>query len=66
MKTLLVKRDEKAELTGKTASLASGASVKAPQLQPLKGSKCAADPFFDVRSPRATEGNKVTVTLGYC
>lgn len=64
MKTLLVKRDEKAELTGKTAALASGVSVKAPQ-QPKVG-KRETDPFFDVSSPRATEGNKVTVTLGYC
>jgi len=64
MKTLLVKRDERAELTGKTAVLASGVSVKAPRQQ--KEDKRKADSFFDVRSPRATEGNKVTVTLGYC
>lgn len=64
MKTPLVKRDDKAELTGKTAALAGGVSVKAPQH--AKEAKREADPFFDVSSPPATEGNKVTVTLAYC
>jgi thioredoxin reductase len=64
MNTVLVKRDENVELTGKTVVLTSGASEK--KLGRAAEGKREADPFFEIKSPRATEGDKVTVTVAYC
>lgn len=59
MTSLLVTSDEKVELTGKTVLL-SADTAKKPEVADRKP---AADPFFEIKSPRAIEGDRVTVTL---
>lgn len=65
MKTdVLVKCDEKVQLTGKTVVALSGSAVKNSGL--AAEAKRVSDPFFEVKSPRATEGDKVTFTFAHC
>lgn len=64
MKVSLVTKIADLKLTGKTiADQNSGAKQKNVQ----KGAeKKSADPFFEVKSPRANEGNRITVTFAGC
>lgn len=60
MINILVKSPGRVELTGKTVAT-SGVAVQKSTQSPER--KLVSDPFFEVKSPRASDGDRVTVTL---
>lgn len=62
MKNILIKSSDKVELSSKTVVAAHQSATP----QNSQERKPRADPFFEVKSPRATEGDRVTVTFARC